>query len=79
MPKKQVVLLVINIILLVAMLVMAVLFCVYFVDFLVQFYKPIDRYTQRSRVVYIGIYLLWYNCFANIGGVACVCTCQSQA
>lgn len=57
MPKKQVVLLVINIILLVAMLVMAVLFCVYFVDFLVQFYKPIDPDTPNTVGLYIFVFI----------------------
>ena len=57
MPKKQVVLLVINIILLVAMLVMAVLFCVYFVDFLVQFYKPIDPDTPNAVGLYILVFI----------------------
>lgn len=57
MPKKQVVLLAINIILLVAMLVMAVLFCVYFVDFLVQFYKPIDPDTPNTVGLYILVFI----------------------
>ncbi len=54
MPKKQKVLLVINILMLVAMLVMTVLFCTAFVDFLIDFTTP----NEEGTVDLIGMAIL---------------------